>query len=233
MTPDTPKILVVDDEEWVVRLVRAYLTQSGFAVEVAHDGPGALKRLERELPALVILDLMLPGVDGMEIARRLRKRSDVPIIMLTARTEEPDRVAGLEVGADDYVVKPFSARELVSRVQAVLRRTLPRSELSEQLHAGLLRLVVARRQAWHGEAPIELTAMEFDLLAYLMQHPGRVFTRLQLLDALRGSTYASFERSIDALIKRLRHKIEPDPKAPRYVLTVFSVGYKFADGGPP
>ncbi len=227
------RILVIDDEEWVVRLVQSYLEQAGFRVATASDGSEALVQFEVYRPALVILDLMLPAVDGLEVARRIRKKSDVPIIMLTARTEEADRVAGLELGADDYVVKPFSARELVSRVRAVLRRAeqgLPRPEI---LEAGGIRLDLAGRRAWMEEHPVELTPMEFDLLAFMMQHPGRVFTRLQLLEAVRGVAYESFERSIDAHIKRLRQKIESDPKQPRYIITVYGVGYKFEAQGDP
>lgn len=226
------RILVVDDEDWVVRLVRSYLEQEGFRVATAADGNEALAQFETYRPALVILDLMMPGIDGLEVARRIRKKSDVPIIMLTARTDEVDRVTGLELGADDYVVKPFSTRELVSRVRAVLRRTekgLPKPEIIE---AGEIRLDLSRRQVWVSEQPADLTAMEFDLLAFMMQHPGRVFSRLQLLEAVRGVAYESFDRAIDAHIKRLRQKIEPNPKQPCYIVTVYGVGYKFeARGG--
>lgn len=225
------RILVVDDEATVVRLVRSYLEQAGFHVATASDGPSALAQFDAWRPDLVILDLMLPGMDGLEVARRIRKKSDVPIIMLTARVDEVDRVTGLELGADDYVVKPFSVRELVSRVRAVLRRAeggLPRPAV---LEASGIRLDLDKHEAWVEGRRVELTPMEFDLLALLMQHPGRAFTRLQLLEALRGPSYGSFERSIDAHIKRLRRKIEPDPKNPRYILTVYGVGYKFSPGG--
>lgn len=227
------RILVVDDEDWVVRLVRSYLEQAGFRVATAADGNEALAQFEAYRPALVILDLLMPGIDGLEVARRIRKKSEVPIIMLTARADEVDRVTGLELGADDYVVKPFSARELVSRVRAVLRRTehgLPRPEIIE---AGELRLDLSRRQVWVSEQPADLTTMEFDLLAFMMQHPGRVFTRLQLLEAVRGTAYESFDRAIDAHMKRLRQKIEPNPKKPRYIVTVYGVGYKFEAQGEP
>ncbi|OGF54725.1 MAG: DNA-binding response regulator [Candidatus Fraserbacteria bacterium RBG_16_55_9] len=222
------RILVVDDEYEVVKLVRAYLEEAGFRVAVASDGPSAVAQFATYQPALVILDLMLPGLDGLEVARRIRRGSEVPIIMLTARTDEADRVAGLELGADDYVIKPFSARELVSRVRAVLRRAeggLPKQKL---LEANEIRVDLDKHEVSVRGQVVELTPMEFDLLAFLMQHPGRVFTRLQLLEAVRGAAYESFDRSIDAHIKRLRQKIEHDPKAPRYVLTVFGVGYKFA-----
>ncbi len=225
------RILVVDDDEGVLRIVKDYLTQAGFHVAVASDGPAALAQFDAFQPALVILDLMLPQLDGLEVARRLRKKSDVPIIMLTARTDEVDRVAGLELGADDYVVKPFGVRELISRVRAVLRRTdggLPKPVV---LEAKEIQVNLDRRQVWVRGQPVELTPMEFDLLALLMQHRGKVFTRLQILEDLRGVAYESFERSVDAHIKRLRQKIEFDPKSPRYVLTVYGVGYRFSVGG--
>ena len=220
-------ILVVDDERWVRELVRGYLEQAGFTVTTASDGSEALEELTRCQPDLVILDWMLPKLDGMEIAAHIRRDSDVPIIMLTARTEESDRVSGLEAGADDYVTKPFSVRELEARVRVVLRRTEEGRNRPRSLRAAGMHLNLDEREARIGEDVIELTAMEFDLLAFLMQHPGRVFTRLELLEAVRGSTYESFERSIDSHVRRLRQKIEPDPKTPRYVLTVFGVGYKF------
>lgn len=226
------RILVVDDEAWVVKLVRGYLEQAGYRVAPAADGKSALEQFDAFQPALVILDLMMPEVDGLEVARRIRKKSDVPIIMLSARSDEIDRVTGLELGADDYVVKPFSVRELVSRVRAVLRRTAGGPIQATLLEVGKLRVNVERRQAWVEEQLVELTPMEFDLLVLLMQHPGRVFTRLHLVEALRGTTYASFERSIDTHVKRLRQKIERDSKNPRYLLTVYGVGYKFDDGSP-
>lgn len=223
------RILVVDDEEWVVRLVRGYLEQAGYGVAASYDGSDALVQVDAYRPDLVILDLMLPGIDGLEVARRIRKKTDMPIIMLTARAEEVDRVTGLELGADDYVVKPFSARELVSRVRAVLRRVEGNMSQSTVLEAGGIRLDVDRREVRVDNRLVELTPMEFDLLGLLMQHPGRVFTRLQILSGLRGTTYESFDRSVDAHVKRLRQKIESDPKNPCFVLTVYGVGYKFND----
>ena len=220
-------ILVVDDESWVRQLVRGYLEQAGFAVVTASDGREAIDALEHSELDLVILDWMLPKLDGMEVATRIRRDSDVPIIMLTARTEESDRVSGLEVGADDYVTKPFSVRELEARVRVVLRRTEEGRSKPRSLRAGEIYLNLDEREIRIEKDSIQLTAMEFDLLAFLMQHPGRVFTRLELLEAVRGTTYESFERSIDSHVRRLRQKIEPDPKVPRYVLTVFGVGYKF------
>ena len=207
--------------------MRGYLEQAGFEVVTASDGWEALDALGRHQPALVILDWMLPKLDGMEVATHIRRDSDVPIIMLTARTEESDRVSGLEAGADDYVTKPFSVRELEARVRVVLRRTEEGRSKPRFLRAGEIYLNLDEREIRIGKDLIQLTAMELDLLAFLMQHPGRVFTRLELLEAVRGSTYESFERSIDSHVRRLRQKIEPDPKNPRYVLTVFGVGYKF------
>ena len=225
------RILVVDDEPAVRENVRAFLEAAGFEIVTAADGPTALIEFGRFQPRMVILDWMLPGMDGLDVARRLRARSDVPIIMLTARVEEADRIEGLEVGAGDYVIKPFSARELEARVRAVLRRVSGEVEPGMTVEIGDLRADVGTREAWVRGAPVELTAMEFDLLVYLMRRAGRVFTRLELLEALRGSTHECFERAIDSHIKRLRKKIEPDPKEPTYIQTVFGVGYRFSKEG--
>lgn len=224
----SPHVLVVDDEAWVAGLVRGYLEQAGFRVSAASDGPSALARFEADPPDLVILDWMLPGLDGLEVARRIRTRSKVPIILLTARADEGDRVKGLEWGADDYVVKPFSARELEARVRAVLRRAEGRGGRPSVLEVRGIRLDLCQHAGWVDGRPVELSPMEFDLLAFLLEHPGQAFTRLELLEALRGRTYESFERSIDSHVKRLRQKIEPDPKSPRFLLTVFGVGYKLS-----
>jgi len=225
------RILVVDDEEWVRELVGRYLEAAGFDVVMAADGSKALTQFHSHCPDLVILDWMLPELDGLEVATRIRKESSVPIIMLTARTEEGDRIKGLEFGADDYVVKPFSTRELEARVRAVLRRSQGNSAKAALLESGAIRVEIDQHEVRVGGRSVDLSSMEFDLLVFLMEHPGHVFTRLELLEALRGTTYESFERSIDSHIKRLRQKIEPDPKNPRYVLTVFGVGYKFAKSG--
>lgn len=224
------RILVVDDEDWVLQMVRGYLEAAGFCVATAANGTKALAQFDTFQPDLVLLDWMLPQLDGLEVAARIRQRSDVPIIMLTARVDEEDRITGLELGADDYVVKPFSVRELEARVRAVLRRSSDDHIHPPALEVGDIRLDPVQHEVHVKGELVELTPMEFDLLAYLMQRPGRVYTRLELLEALRGTTYETFERSIDSHIKRLRQKIEPDPKAPRYVLTVFAVGYKFAKG---
>jgi len=220
------KILVVDDEHWVVQAVRSYLEEAHFEVISAYDGSEALVQFARHEPDLIILDWMLPEIDGISVAKRIRETSNVPIIMLTAKVEEEDRIEGLEIGADDYVIKPFSARELEARVRAVLRRSTGKKQ--PVLEVGGLRLDQAQRRLSVLGKPVELTAMEFDLLAFLMAYPGRVFTRLELLEAVRGETYESFERSVDSHIKRLRQKIEPDPRNPSFVLTVFGVGYKLA-----
>jgi len=220
------KVLVVDDEEWVLDTVRRYLEQAGFEVIPARDGVSALEAFGRASPDLVILDWMLPRLDGLSVAERIRMTSAVPIIMLTARVTERDRLAGFDAGVDDYVVKPFSARELEARVRAVLRRSSGKESPIQEVSD--LRLDREQRLVWVRGEPVELSAMGFDLLAFLITHPGRVFTRLELLEAVRGETYSGFERSIDSHIKRLRQKIEPDPTHPSYILTVFGVGYRFA-----
>jgi DNA-binding response OmpR family regulator len=195
-------------------------------VVTAGDGEAALALARRHRPGLIVLDLRLPRIDGIEVARTLRRESTVPIIMLTARVDEEDRLLGLEVGADDYMTKPFSPRELVARVKAVLRRSTP--EPDDRLRIGDLQLDVAQMTVRRGETPIELTPTEFQLLAALARHPGRVFTRLQLLDAVHGETGESFDRAIDAHVKNIRRKLEPDPRNPQYLLTVYGVGYKCA-----
>jgi DNA-binding response OmpR family regulator len=226
------RILVVDDDPWVRKLVRGYLERAGFAVTATASGEEALAEFTAHPPDLVVLDLMLPAMDGLEVARRIRSSSPVPIIMLTARSTEEDRVVGLELGADDYVVKPFSARELEARVRAVFRRAESGPAEPRVAEADGIRLDLERREAWVDGRPVELTALEFDFLAFLVQHPGRAFTRLELLEAVRGSSFASFERAIDSHIKRLRKKIEPVPEAPTRIVTVYGVGYKLAAEGP-
>jgi two-component system alkaline phosphatase synthesis response regulator PhoP len=224
-------VLVVDDQADIVRLVRDYLERAGFHALTAGDGDQALQVARREHPDLVILDLGLPGLDGLDVARALRRDGDVPIIMLTARTEESDRVAGLELGADDYVTKPFSARELVARVRAVLRRGSAAREQGDVVRAGDgITLDVPRMETTVEGRRIALTPTEFQLLLHMARQPGRVFTRAQLLDAVHGVTIESYERAIDAHIKNIRRKIERDPRAPRLLQTVFGVGYRLSDG---
>lgn len=221
-------ILVVDDEPKIVRTVRAYLEDAGFRVVSASDGQTALTTFRHEKPTLVILDLGLPGIGGLDVARTLRRDSDVPIIMLTARVDETDKLIGLELGADDYVTKPFSPRELVARVRAVLRRVQgERTDAPPPIHAGEVEINLERRQVTVSGELVELTPTEFDLLTVLARHPGRVFSRLELLDRVQGHTFEGYERTIDAHVKNLRQKLEPDPKDPRYILTVYGVGYKF------
>jgi two-component system, OmpR family, alkaline phosphatase synthesis response regulator PhoP len=223
------KILVVDDEAKIVKLVRAYLEKSGYAVVTAEDGQTALIQARREKPDLVILDLMLPGIDGLDVARTLRREGDTPIIMLTARVEDTDRIIGLELGADDYVTKPFNPRELVARVRAVLRRTTGASTAPEMLRAGDITVDVAGHGAMMADQPLDLTPTEFELLAVLMRNPGRAFTRLDLLDRVQGYAYEGYERTVDAHIKNLRAKLGEDPRRPHYIQTVYGVGYKFEE----
>jgi len=223
-------ILVVDDEPRIVQLVRDYLEHGGFTVLVASDGAAAVRSARTGRPDLVVLDLGLPGLDGLDVARALRRDGEVPIIMLTARTEESDKLVGLELGADDYLTKPFSPKELVARVRAVLRRAEGRRSPSDVIRVGSeVELDVPRMDARFGGRRVDLTKTEFQLIATMARQPGRVFTRSQLLDAVRGVAFESYERAIDAHIKNIRKKIEPDARKPRYLLTVFGVGYRFAE----
>ncbi|HET7094872.1 MAG TPA: response regulator transcription factor [Thermomicrobiales bacterium] len=223
------QILVVDDEPEIARIVRDYLAAAGFGVAVATDGESALAAARAGRPDLVILDLGLPRRDGLDVLRELRRVGDVPVVVLTARGEETDRIVGLELGADDYVVKPFSPKELVARVRAILRRIDAGAETSETIRIADLEVDVPRMRVAIGDRPIELTPTEFQLLATLARQPGRVFTRGQLLDALHGVAFESYERAIDAHVKNIRRKIEPSPGEPRYIQTVYGVGYRFAE----
>jgi len=223
------EILVVDDEPRIAEICRDYLQRAGFKVITAATGEDALTLARTRRPDLIVLDLRLPRMDGLDVTRALRKQSNVPIIMLTARVEESDKLIGLELGADDYLTKPFSPRELVARVRAVFRRIDIGPGQSDVIRALDVTLDVPRMQVRVGRRSIDLTSTEFELLATMMRQPGRVFTRSQLLDAIRGVEVESFDRAIDAHVKNLRRKIEPDPHNPRYVLTVYGVGYKFAD----
>jgi two-component system alkaline phosphatase synthesis response regulator PhoP len=222
-------ILVVDDEVKIIRLARDYLENAGYSVLSSGLGENALAIAHAEQPDLVVLDLGLPDLDGLDVCRRLRTHSNVPIIMLTARDEESDKLVGLELGADDYITKPFSPKELVARVRAVLRRVEVGIEPREQLRAGDLTLDVPRMRLTRGDQAIELTPTEFELLAALASQPGRIFTRAQLLDAVHGVAIESYERAIDAHIKNIRKKLEPNPREPRYILTVYGVGYRLND----
>jgi len=223
-------ILVVEDESSIAEVVSLYLKRAGYSVQIASDGKQAMNLFERQMPDFVILDLMLPEVDGLSLTRWLRDRSNVPIIMLTARREEIDRIAGLEMGADDYVVKPFSPQELVSRVRAVMRRIgreQPDSENSRSLEFDDLTINPRSRVVAIHDAPIELTAKEFDMLYLLAQHPKQVFTREQLLERVWGGAQYIDPGTVTVHVRRLREKIEPDPSHPTRLLTVWGVGYKF------
>lgn len=224
---DTPKILVVEDEPSIAEVVTLYLRRAGYQVTSVRDGEAALGMLARDMPDLVVFDLMLPKVDGYEITRWLRERGDVPIVMLTARREESDRIAGLEMGGDDYVVKPFSPQELVSRVRAVLRRTGGSSGREGIVIHGELQVDPATRVVTMRGTERSLTATEFDLLYQLVRHPRQVFTRDQLLDRVWGLTEYIDPSTVTVHIRRLREKIEVDPATPQHILTVWGVGYKF------
>jgi DNA-binding response OmpR family regulator len=223
-------VLVADDEPQIVAIVRDYLEHAGFSVLVAADGEQALRAARTGGPDLVILDLGLPGLDGLDVLRSLRRDGALPVIVLTARGEESDKLVGLELGADDYLTKPFSPKELVARVRAVLRRAEGAVAQAEVIRVGEeVLLDLPRMEARISNRRVELTPTEFQLLAAMARQPGRVFTRSQLLDAIHGVAFESYERAIDAHVKNLRRKIEPDPRSPRYLLTVFGVGYRFAD----
>lgn len=225
------KILVVDDEKRIVEIVRAYLEREGYNVVVAYEGKTALDLARREQPDLVVLDLMLPEISGWDICRTLRQESGVPIIMLTARDDVTDKVVGLELGADDYVTKPFDPKELVSRVKAVLRRSGEKPSPAGVIRVGQLRIDVEKRLVHRAGESIELTPTEFDLLRVLAEHPGRVYSRMELLDRVQGDAYEGYERTMDSHIKNLRKKIEPNVEHPCYIITVYGVGYKMEEGG--
>ncbi|MBI1794873.1 MAG: response regulator transcription factor [Chloroflexi bacterium] len=224
-------ILVVDDEPKITQLVRDYLERAGFGVLIAYDGKSALSHAKTDKPDMVILDLGLPQMDGLDFTREFRKTSNAPIIMLTARSDESDKLIGLELGADDYMTKPFSPKELVARVRVVFRRIENASTSSDDIiRIADLTLDIPRlRVTSSGRGLEELTPTEFELLVVLARQPGRVFTRAQLLNAIHGVAFESYERAIDAHVKNIRRKIEVKPNEPKYVLTVYSVGYKFAD----
>jgi len=225
------RILVVDDERELVSAIVDYLRDAGYCPVGVYDGEAALDTFRKEQPALVILDLGLPGLDGLDVAREIRRQAQTPLIMLTARSQEIDRIVGLELGADDYVVKPFSPRELVLRVQAVLRRFdgLVKEEL---LKVGDLSIDVPSRGVWRDEEQLNLTPTEFDLLVYLARQPNRVFTRMQLLEDVQGHTTPALLRNIDNHMMNLRRKIELDPSNPKYLQTVYGVGYKLTTRFP-
>ena len=222
-------VLVVEDEIEIARVVRDYLDNAGFEVIVVGDGGSAIASVRSAKPDLLVLDLGLPGRDGLDVAREIRRWSNTPIVMLTARGDETDRVVGLELGADDYVVKPFSPKELVARIRAVLRRTRAAERGAEVLRAADIEIDTGKMRVTVAGRPVELTPTEFQLVSTLVAEPGRVFTRGQLLDAVHGIAIESYERAIDAHVKNIRRKIEPRPGSPRYLLTVHGVGYRFSD----
>ncbi len=224
-------ILVVDDEPKIVKLTRDFLEKDGFRVISAADGVTALQMARREKPDLVVLDLMLPGMDGWEVCRALRRESDVPVIMLTARSEEGDQVVGLELGADDYISKPFSPRTLVARVRALLRRTQGRMKPPVMIRSAGLEIDLQGHRVQVDGNDVHLTPNEFKLLAALARHPGQLFSREQLVDRLHGDSFNSFDRSIDSHIKNLRRKLETDPSNPRFIETVYGEGYRFIERG--
>lgn len=223
-----PKILIIEDEVELVRVLRSYLEGSNFTVFSAGKGDHGLALWAQQHPDLVILDLNLPGMDGLDIAREIRRKDDTPIIMLTARVEETDRLIGLELGADDYITKPFSPREVVARVKAVLRRAGAPAAKNRVMSFGSLEIDVDAHKVIRADEEVDLTPSEFVLLETLASQPGRVFSRLQLLEAIQGDAYEGYERTIDAHIKNLRAKIEPDTKNPIYIETVFGIGYRFS-----
>jgi len=222
-------ILVVDDEPKIVELARDYLEHAGFSVMTSGDGPSAVATVGGRHPDLVVLDLGLPGMDGLDVMRAIRRDSEIPVVMLTARDDEVDKLLGLELGADDYITKPFSPRELVARVRAVLRRTERRPEATDLIRVSGVSIDVPRMRVDIDGRSIEFTATEFEILTTLARQPGRIFTRSQLLDAVHGVAFESYERAIDTHVKNIRRKLEPDPRRPRYLLTAYGVGYRFAD----
>ncbi|MEM7028446.1 MAG: response regulator transcription factor [Chloroflexota bacterium] len=224
------KILVVDDDRSIVKIVRGYLEQAGFTVLMAHDGETALHILRRDKPDLLVLDIMLPDRDGWDITRIVRSDTalmDMPIIMLTARVDDTDKIVGLELGADDYITKPFNAREVVARVRALLRRTQRNIQQPSALTVDNLRLDLDRRELYVDDAVVDITPTEFKLLQVLMESPGHTFTREELLEKGMGYAYEGMGRTLDTHVRNLRRKIEPDPKSPTYIQTVYSIGYRF------
>ena len=223
------KVMVVDDDVKTVELVRLYLDRDGYQVLTAYNGLEALRLARESCPDLIVLDLMLPDIDGLEVCRTLRREFDIPIIMLTARTTDQDKLAGLDLGADDYVSKPFSPKELAARVRAVLRR-LPGERGPEEIKSGELSMDFMKHEAWLAGRPLNLTSVEFKLLGILAKEPGRVFSRASLIEEALGYDFEGFDRTIDVHILNLRRKLEPDPSHPKYIKTIYGVGYKFVGG---
>lgn len=223
------KILVVDDEKRIVEILQAYLERDGYQVIAAYDGRSALELARSNSPDLIILDLMLPEVSGWDVCRELRRESDVPIIILTARDDTTDKIIGLELGADDYVTKPFDPKEIVSRARAVLRRSDVKTVSKSTIKVGEIMIDTNKRLVRRGDRNIELTPIEFDLLRVMAENPGRVYSRMQLLDKVQGDAYEGYERTVDSHIKNLRKKLELDPEHPVYIITIYGVGYKLGE----
>lgn len=224
------KVLIVDDEKTLTKALKFNLEKEGFQVETAYNGEEALQKVFDDTPQIVVLDLMLPGLDGFEVCRRIRKTLDIPIIMLTARVDDIDKVLGLELGADDYMTKPFNPRELVARIKAILRRSAPREEgLHKQIQAGGLQIDLLQHRIRLDNKEIDLTSKEFSLLSFLASNPGRVYSREQLLEQVWGYNYYGDVRTVDVHIRHLREKIEDDPSSPELILTVWGTGYKFRE----
>ncbi len=231
MTNMIKKIVVVDDEAKITKMISDYLEALGYVVTTAANGTDALQLLQSENPDCIILDVMMPGIDGMDVVRRIRETSPVPIILLTAKAQEADKLMGLEIGADDYIVKPFSLKELAARIRALIRRAdrfSPEAESSSFSYADFV-IEEDKRAILKDGKPLELTAAQFHIASLLFQHPGKVFSRMQLLEAFQDVAFEGYERTIDVHIKNIRKKIEPDPSHPRYILTVWGLGYKAAD----
>lgn len=223
-------VLIVDDDIKLVQLLKTYFDKEGFITYTANDGLVAMQEVRQRKPDIMILDLMLPGLDGWDVCRRIRRDNDIPIIMLTARDEESDRLVGLEIGADDYVSKPFSPKEVVARAKVILRRTHKEVVQQGMIKAGGLTIDLERHQVMNGTQLVDLTPTEFKLLEVLADNAGKVFSRLQIVEQTQGYTFEGYERTIDAHIKNLRRKLEDNPKEPQYILTVYGIGYKFAGG---
>jgi two-component system alkaline phosphatase synthesis response regulator PhoP len=222
------RVLVVDDDQKTVELVKLYLNRDGYRVLTAYDGDEALRKAREEHPDLIVLDLMLPGIGGLEVCRTLREESDLPILMLTAKTTEQDKLTGLDLGADDYMTKPFSPKELAARVRALLRR-IPGERGPSEVRHGKLNVDFVKRQAFIGRTSLNLTQTEFKLLGTLAKEPGRVFTRGELIEKALGYDFEGFDRTVDVHILNLRRKLEASPNSPKYIRTVYGIGYKFKE----
>lgn len=228
------RVLVVDDERKIVDMVRDYLDAVGFEVETASEGKSALSRIQDNPPNLLVLDIMMPGIDGLDVVRKVRTETNIPVILLTARASEQDKLIGLELGADDYITKPFSMKELAARIRAVLRRVQPygpseKDNVKNIIRHGSIEIDLEKRTVTFSGRRIELTGVQFDLLTRMMQYPGKVFSRMQLLESIQEDAFEGYERTVDVHIKNIRKALEPNPSKPMYILTVWGVGYKLAE----